>query len=63
MPPSWAIPTSNETRVRVERFWKIMASERPRSAVRRASRSALSSDASRSVAATSVLLHSIRDSR
>ncbi len=32
-PPSWNIPTSNETRVLVDGFWKIMASDLPASAV------------------------------
>ena len=31
-PPSWYMPTSNETRVRVEAFWKIIASDWPASA-------------------------------
>ena len=29
LPPSWFIPTSNDTRVRVEALWKIMPSVRP----------------------------------
>ena len=32
-PPSWYMPTSNDTRVRVDGFWKIMASDWPASAV------------------------------
>ena len=31
-PPSWVIPTSNEKRVRVDVFWKIIASVFPFSA-------------------------------
>ena len=39
-PPSWYMPASKDTRVRVDGFWKIMARVRPRSASRNAAGSA-----------------------
>jgi hypothetical protein len=51
-PPSSAMPTSNETRVRVDGFWKISATLRPSSG-RAASGAAFISSARSTSAATS----------